>query len=169
MADFTQQPDYSATSGSSSSSSSSSHDMTSSGSMSMVFYTSTSTPLFSSSWSPSTLGQYVGVCVFLIVLCFIFRFLLAWKSVLEHGWKEGMKGKKVVVAVGLGDANGASKSETTSVAGGGEKEGEGEKEKEGTPEVVLKQKGWGGRPFRFSTELKRSCMTTLVAGTGYLM
>jgi copper transporter 1 len=168
MADFTQQPDYSATSGSSSSSSSSSsHDMSSSGSMSMVFYTSTSTPLFSSSWSPSTLGQYVGVCVFLIVLSFIFRFVLAWKSVLEHGWKEGMKGKKVIVATGLGDANGTSKSETTSVAGEGEKEGE--KEKEGTQEVVLTQKGWRGRPFRFSTELKRSCMTTLVAGTGYLM
>ncbi|KAI5821075.1 hypothetical protein BZA77DRAFT_613 [Pyronema omphalodes] len=169
MADFTQQPGYSATTGSGSSSSSSSssgHDM-SSGSMFMVFYTSTSTPLFSSSWSPSTLGQYVGVCVFLIVLSFVFRFLLAWKSVLQHDWKENMKGKKVIVAAGLSDTNGTSKSETTTVAGEGEKEGE--KEKEETQEVVLTQRGWSGRPFRFSTELKRGCMTTLVAGTGYLV
>ena len=43
----------------------------------MTFFTSTSTPLFSLSWSPSTAGQYAGTCIFLIVLAALFRALVA--------------------------------------------------------------------------------------------
>lgn len=45
--------------------------------MMMTFFTSTSTPLYSESWTPNTTGQYVGTCIFLIVLAAIFRGIVA--------------------------------------------------------------------------------------------
>lgn len=48
--------------------------------MSMVFFTSDSTPLYSSAWIPSTAGQYAGTCIFLILLSIIFRALLAFRT-----------------------------------------------------------------------------------------
>ncbi|RDW59948.1 hypothetical protein BP6252_13035 [Coleophoma cylindrospora] len=46
-------------------------------SMSMTFFTSTTTPLYSTSWTPSSVGVYAGTCIFLIVFAAIFRALLA--------------------------------------------------------------------------------------------
>ncbi len=51
-------------------------DMGSTG-MTMVFFTATDTPLYSMAWAPKTTGQYVGICIFLIVLSVIFRALIA--------------------------------------------------------------------------------------------
>jgi copper transporter 1 len=45
--------------------------------MAMTFFTSTSTPLFSNSWTPASTGQYAGTCIALIVLATTFRALLA--------------------------------------------------------------------------------------------
>lgn len=45
--------------------------------MSMTFFTSTSTSLFSASWTPTTPGQYAGTCIFLIALVALFRALVA--------------------------------------------------------------------------------------------
>jgi len=49
-------------------------------SMTMTFFTSTSTPLFSLAWHPSTPGQYAGTCIFLIILAALFRGLVAIRS-----------------------------------------------------------------------------------------
>ena len=49
-------------------------------SMEMTFFTSSSTPLYSMSWSPSTAGQYAGTCVFLMVFAAIFRALLVVRT-----------------------------------------------------------------------------------------
>lgn len=57
--------------------SSSSMAMMSMDQMKMTFFTSATTPLFASSWTPVTSGQYAGTCIFLIVLATIFRALLA--------------------------------------------------------------------------------------------
>jgi solute carrier family 31 (copper transporter), member 1 len=46
-------------------------------SMAMTFFYSSSTPLYSMSWTPTSIGQYAGTCIFLIVLATIFRGLLA--------------------------------------------------------------------------------------------
>lgn len=46
-------------------------------SMAMTFFSSTSTPLFSLTWSPKSTGAYAGTCVFLIALAAIFRALLS--------------------------------------------------------------------------------------------
>ncbi|KAF8250535.1 hypothetical protein K440DRAFT_541437 [Wilcoxina mikolae CBS 423.85] len=117
----------------------------------MTFVVSTSTPLFSTSWAPKTLAQYVGTCIFLIALSILFRFLLAWRHVLSHSWAKKSGSSRIVVATSppVGD------EKTDSVESGGP--------------VVLRQDGWGGRPWRFSTDLPRAGMTVLVSGVGYLM
>jgi hypothetical protein len=141
MADFTKH-----LSTSSSSSSTTDISMTS---MTMTFVVSTSTPLYSTSWAPKTLAQYVGTCIFLIALSILFRFLLAWKHVLSHSWANQAGSSRIVVATSPPD------EKTGSV-------------ESGAP-VVLRQEGWGGRPWRFSTDLPRAGMTVLVSGVGYLM
>ncbi|KAF1949763.1 hypothetical protein CC80DRAFT_428348 [Byssothecium circinans] len=45
--------------------------------MAMTFFTSTTTPLFSMAWTPTSSGQYAGTCIFLIIFATIFRSLLA--------------------------------------------------------------------------------------------
>ncbi|KFY43120.1 hypothetical protein V495_04154 [Pseudogymnoascus sp. VKM F-4514 (FW-929)] len=49
------------------------------GPMPMVFVTSTTSSLWSSSFTPSTIGQYAGICIFLIVFATVFRFLIAFR------------------------------------------------------------------------------------------
>ncbi|PQE19183.1 Ctr copper transporter protein [Rutstroemia sp. NJR-2017a BBW] len=46
-------------------------------SMAMTFFTSTTTPLFSMTWTPTSIGQYAGTCIFLIAFAAVFRALLA--------------------------------------------------------------------------------------------
>lgn len=57
--------------------SSSSDSMAHMSGMTMTFFIGSSTPLFTDSWTPTTLGQYAGTCIFLIVFAAIFRALLA--------------------------------------------------------------------------------------------
>jgi copper transporter 1 len=45
--------------------------------MPMTFFTSTTTPLYSSAWTPKTAAQYALTCLFLVLLCIVFRGLLA--------------------------------------------------------------------------------------------
>lgn len=65
--------------------------------MAMTFFTSTSTPLYSMSWTPSSAGKYAGTCIFLIAFGTIFRALLAVRinflevlAVIKYGRKEGV-------------------------------------------------------------------------------
>ncbi|KAG9251871.1 Ctr copper transporter [Emericellopsis atlantica] len=51
--------------------------------MSMTFFLSSRTPLFSTQWTPTTDGQYAGICIFLIVLAVLLRVLLALRRILE--------------------------------------------------------------------------------------
>lgn len=45
--------------------------------MAMVFFTSTSTPLWTTAFTPKNARQYAGTCIFLIMFATIFRLLLA--------------------------------------------------------------------------------------------
>jgi copper transporter 1 len=47
------------------------------GDMAMTFFTSSTTSLYSKSWTPTSTGQYAGTCIFLIFLAAILRALLA--------------------------------------------------------------------------------------------
>lgn len=64
----------------SSSDSSMDHSMMSMGDMMMTFVTKLDSALYSSAWLPSTTGQYVGSCIFLIVLAAIFRGIVAVRT-----------------------------------------------------------------------------------------
>ncbi|KAH7070691.1 Ctr copper transporter family-domain-containing protein [Paraphoma chrysanthemicola] len=48
-------------------------------SMEMVFFSSTTTPLWSSYFTPHNTGQYAGICIFLIAFATIFRLLVAFR------------------------------------------------------------------------------------------
>jgi copper transporter 1 len=54
--------------------------------MMMVFFTSTTTPLYSKAWTPSGAGTYAGTCIFLIALSFVFRGLLALRFRFSELW-----------------------------------------------------------------------------------
>ncbi|EXJ56248.1 uncharacterized protein A1O5_12704 [Cladophialophora psammophila CBS 110553] len=45
--------------------------------MRMTFFFSSTTPPFSTNWTPNTTGQYAGTCIFLIAFAAVFRALLA--------------------------------------------------------------------------------------------
>lgn len=53
--------------------------------MIMTFFTSTTTPLYSKDWTPNGEGQYAGTCIFLIILAFLFRGILAIRSAVLFG------------------------------------------------------------------------------------
>ena len=55
------------------------------GSMSMpiTFFASTTTPLYTAAWQPKTSTHYALTCVFLALLCILFRGLLAARCNLE--------------------------------------------------------------------------------------
>ncbi|KAI0163836.1 Ctr copper transporter [Xylariaceae sp. FL1272] len=49
--------------------------------MAMVFFSNMTTPLWSWSWRPKNASEYAGTCIFLIAFAIIYRFLLAFRSV----------------------------------------------------------------------------------------
>lgn len=109
--------------------------------MMMTFFTSTMTPLYAESWTPSTTGQYVATCIFLIVLAAIFRGIVAVRTnfnVLLMRWQY--------------------KRETSILR----------KDFEATGGKVrlLAEKG---RPWNINEALLRACLDTVLAGVSYLL
>jgi hypothetical protein len=87
------------------------------GSMSMVFTTDHSTPLFSSQWTPTTGGGYAGTCIFLVALAILSRVLLAYRHFQEHRWHDKAVKRRYVIVAGESDAD----RERQAVGKGGEK------------------------------------------------
>jgi hypothetical protein len=57
--------------------------------MTMTFFDSIHTPLFSEAWAPKTTGQYAGTCIFLIALAVVLRVMLAFRPILEASvWRD---------------------------------------------------------------------------------
>ena len=126
-------------------------------SMEMTFVVSQFTPLFATVWKPKSLGQYVGTCVFLIVLGFLYRFLVAFKAVQENSWAISSKELNehlIINVVQPGDAG-----SELEIGGVGFR----------VPESKGSIKGWGGRPWRGNVDLVRAALTTLNVGVGYLL
>lgn len=132
--------------------------------MSMVFFTSTATPLFSSRWSPTSTGTYAGTCIFLIVLAVVFRGLLAGKSVLERRWHDKALNRQYVAVRGTKtkaermteDAN--AKDGVLITARGVE-----------TDVRVVKNYKTPAMAWRFSTDLPHALYVTVIAGVAYLL
>lgn len=155
-ADFTLHSDTS----SSSSSSHAGMDMSSSDSTmsmsmaSMTFHTSISDALYSTAWTPKTQGQYAGTIIFLIFLALFYRFLVAYRSVLEHRWSKLDSERKVLVAVS------SSQSQDSGIGN----------PKENVVVAEKNEKGlWAAKPWRWSVDLPRSGLAVLVSGVGYLL
>ena len=134
-------------------------------SMASVFFTSTTTPLYSNSWSPSTTGQYAGTCIFLILLAIVFRTLFALRAVQERKWQL------------------EESSRQYNIAGVENKEKEEEKEEDSRASVstrtsndgcikvtkVIKKENVGVRPWRTTQDVPRACVDVVIAGVGYLL
>lgn len=131
--------------------------------MTMFFFTSTKTPLYSKAWTPATAGAYAGTCIFLIILAVLLRALFTAKTFLEYrALQSAMKRRYVVTAdqqtvtdKAFNDANSMTGILTTN----------------GLQENVriVEAPARHVQPFRFSTDIPRAVIMTLAAGVGYLL
>lgn len=126
------------------SSSPSNSNMSSMSTMMVTLFTSTSTPLYSSKWTPSTTSQYAGTCIFVIVLGATFRALFSYRATQEHRWRDvEIKRRQVIVS--------------------------GKKPDEGARLGAGNRNGRKSRPWRISTDVPRALLDTVIAGVGYLL
>jgi copper transporter 1 len=129
--------------------------------MAMVFYTSTTTPLFSSFWSPTSPASYAGTCIFLVMLAVAGRFLMAGRHVLEHRWsvRDAQRRAIIVRGRGMGVDTGEGEGKEGLLVGSKEAIGGA-----GTSAAELPV-----RPWRLSVDVPRSGYAVLLAGVGYLL
>lgn len=131
--------------------------------MAMVFFNAHTTPLFSESWTPSSSGAYAGTCIFLVMLSIVYRTLLATKSILEARWRDAAYKRRYIVVADktpLSEKLSADTDSTTGVltANGVEENVQ-----------MIRHRGAYTMPWRFSVDLPRSIMATVIAGVGYLL
>ena len=152
--------------------------------MSAIFYSSQATSLYSAAWTPGSTAGYAATCIFLIFLAFVLRFLFSAKHVLERRWcdKEhnrrqvAVRGKKTL-AQAVRDSPEAqtgtlimrrrsAQSEHESVEDG-PKEAAEETVEESVR--IVKSSSREVMPWRFSTELPRAALMTVIVGVAYLL
>ncbi|KAL9045278.1 MAG: hypothetical protein Q9214_001658 [Letrouitia sp. 1 TL-2023] len=124
----------------------------------MVFTSSTSTPLYSLAWTPDSTGKYAGTCIFLIIFAFIYRALIAQKSVLERRRLEKERTRRVQVR----------ESASTSASASTELDNPDTKRTETAPVNASVQRS-AVRSWRFSVVLPRAAYNTVTTGVGYLL
>jgi hypothetical protein len=110
--------------------------------MMMTFFTSTTTSLYSNSWTPTSTGQYAGTCIFLILLAVVLRGLVALRCNFVHLWDRKMQRQEI----------GVLRQMQVDVKGDGG--------------------GMGGkrrRPWRINEAAARACLDTVLAGVSYLL
>ena len=142
---------------------SSSSSLTSSA-MEMIFSQSTSTPLYSSLWTPSSTAAYAGTCIFLILLAAFSRFLLAGKVVLQRKWSDKELNRQYVTIRGQPSAEQLVNESIAAKTG--------ILITERGPEEhvrVLKSNSRPVLPWRFSVDLPRAVYSTVVVGISYLL
>jgi solute carrier family 31 (copper transporter), member 1 len=146
---------------SSSMSMSDSHSMSG---MAMFFTTSSSTPLYAESWTPSSTGAYAGTCIFLILLAITLRSLVAAKVVLEQRWAAAARNRRFVVVKGQQPQS--ERIENDPDAKTGSFVGP-----NGVEERVKYVQSDGKRalPFRLTTDLPRAALVTVIGGVSYLL
>ena len=132
--------------------------------MSMVFFTSTTTPLFSSRWSPTSTGTYAGTCIFLIALAIVFRGLLAGKSVLERRWRDNALNRQYVAVRGM-KTEAVRMTEDDNAEDGVLITARGVE----TDVRVVKNHKTPAMAWRFSTDLPHAFYVTVIAGVAYLL
>lgn len=132
--------------------------------MVMVFQNSHTTPLFSSSWTPKTSGQYAGTCIFLVIFAAILRCLFALKSTLDHRAHHTARNRRFVKVQGRGteadsiDSDVDAKTGSLLTINGVEENVK-----------VVQAHTTGPAPFRLSVDIPRAALVTVIAGVGYLL
>lgn len=114
-------------------------------------------------WKPSTIGQYAGICISIVVLAIVFRSLLALRAIRERKQLDAKLNLRYVVVSGrmpleespLGDNN---STKVVLSANGVEED-----------VIVVKKKPKDVRPWRISTDTPRALLDTTIAGVGYLL
>ena len=137
-----------------------SHD---SSGMTMEFINSQTTPLYSAGWTPSSTGGYAGTCIFLIILAIIFRVLFAAKHQLEARWADQAYQRRFIVVADKQPISEQYQSDADSKTGVLTSNGVQENVK------VVHRPTHMVQPWRFSVDLPRAGMVTLIAGVGYLL
>jgi hypothetical protein len=129
--------------------------------MSMTFFTSQMTPLYSATWVPSTTGEYAGMCIFLIFLAIVFRVLLALKARQETAWLDAELNRRYISVAGRLPPPERAQQERKKIIlteGGVEEE-----------VLVVRRKSGAVQPWRITTDPLRAVMDTVIAGVGYLL
>jgi len=130
--------------------------------MQTTFYTSTSTPLYSTSWIPSTTGQYAGTCSFLIVLAIAFRTLLAARTLQARKWQRLESTRQYRIA-------GADEAEQEKRLSEDERKRGSFSDKSIDGTVAVFKKSPPVPPWRISQDVPRACLDVVIAGVGYLL
>lgn len=141
-------------------------DMSSSSSMSGMmtsFFASTTTPLYTEGFHPTTVAGYTGICIFLIMLGVVFRFLIAVKAWKETAWLDAEYQRRYVHVAGKGDL--AKRMSEDSDTKGMTLSENGLEEQV----MVVKKHGITRRPWRITTDPIRAVIDTVIAGVGYLL
>ena len=136
----------------------------------MVFENSMTTPLYSTSWSPVTQGQYAGTCLFLIALAILFRVVIAGKAIQESRWVEHELNRRYEILPITPATRDDQKSDASPPRTEGDKAtmllGA-----DGSPEriVIMQKRKRHLRPWRLSVDPVRAAIDTVLAGIGYLL
>lgn len=133
-------------------------------SMQMTFFSSTSTPLYSSAWTPRSTGQYTGTCIFLILLAAFLRALVTLKHLTEKRWLDQALNRRYVVVAGkLPEAERTSEDGDARTATLLTKMGVEETVK------VVRRHVREVQPWRLSVDVPRAVLVTVMAGVAYLL
>jgi hypothetical protein len=132
--------------------------------MGMVFFTSTTTPLYGLMWSPTSTGSYAGTCIFLIALSIFFRVLFALRYVVEKRFADRELNRRYIVVHGkptVAEAVNTNPDAKTAML----------ITERGAEESVrvVRRNIRAVMPWRLSTDLPRAVFNTLLAGVGYLL
>jgi copper transporter 1 len=132
-------------------------------SMGSTFVNSHTTPLYSIAWTPKSSGGYAGTCIFLIILAIIYRVLLAGRHIVENRWRDKAWQRRYIV---VADRTPVSEqlqrdpdAKTAILTANGVEE----------HVKIVHRPTRGVQPWRFSVDLPRAILTTIVLGVGYLL
>lgn len=129
----------------------------------MTFFGGTGTPLYSMQFMPTTTGGYAGTCIFLIILAIVYRGLFAFKAMLENRWMtQALNRRYVVVADKMPAAErirSSGESKTAVLTANGVDENV----------MVVHRPKSATMPWRFSVDLPRAGLVTVIVGLGYLL
>jgi copper transporter 1 len=131
--------------------------------MTMAFFNSQTTALFSKGWVPAGKGGYAGTCIFLIILAIVYRSLFAAKNILEARWADKAWNRRYIVVNEQQPFSERAKTDADLKTGVLTANGVEESVK------IVHRPVRQIPPWRFSVDLPRAAFSTVIAGLGYLL